>query len=237
MRAWPGDATVAHLILLDHLHVPTDDELAEAIDHAVRKGARAVRTSAMFPNVADVVLSAGFSTIDRLALLRLDLTDSTPPTPTGSSTGATAGRAATDRAPVLGPLRPWHRHRCAAIDRAAFGLRWGNTPSSLREITVATPHALGRIARIGGRIEGFAITGAAAELGYLQRLAVAPEVRRRGLAAALVDDSLRWMRARRLEAALVNTGVDNDAALALYTSLGFRRLDDELTIAERTLEG
>lgn len=239
MRAWPGDSTVAHLIFLDHLHVPDDDELADALRHAERKGARAVRTSAMFPDVAEVVLAAGFSTIDRLALLRLDLDDWVEGDHSSDERPADERRG-DDRSgtsPELAAMRPWHRQRCAAIDRAAFGLRWGNTPSSLRDISVATPLHSGRVARFGRRIEGFAISGAAAEQGYLQRLAVAPDARRRGVATALVADSLRWMRARGLETALVNTGVDNHGALALYDSVGFRRLDDELTIAERVLAG
>jgi ribosomal protein S18 acetylase RimI-like enzyme len=222
MRAWPGDSTVAHLIFLDHLHVPDDDELREALRHAERKGARAVRTSAMFPDVAEVVLAAGFSTIDRLALLQLDLEP---------STDDDGSEPAID----LGPMRPWHRHRCAEVDRMSFGLRWGNTPSSLREISVATPHHRGQVARLGRRIEGFAISGAAGAQGYLQRLAVAPSARRRGIARALVADSLEWMRRRQLRSALVNTGIDNEGALALYDSVGFRRLGDELTIAERVL--
>lgn len=228
MKAWPGDRTVAHLIFLDHLHVPTDDELTEAVLHATRKGARAVRTSAMFPNVADVVLAAGFSTIDRLALLRLDLD--------GLDDQSADADTSRDRvALTLAPMRAWHRHRCAQIDRASFGLRWGNTPASLREITMATPQHRGRVARVGRRVEGFAISGAAAQQGYLQRLAVSPDVRRQGLARELVADSLRWMQRCGLDSALVNTGVDNDGALALYESVGFRRLDDELTIAERIL--
>ena len=40
---------------------------------------------------------------------------------------------------------------------------------------------------------------------------------------------------RALTAAYVNTGFDNDPALALYEDLGFVRLDDQLTIVERTL--
>ena len=67
MRAWPGDDTVAHLIFVDHQTLPVADDLAAAIDHARRKGARAIRTSAMFPDAAGVVLASGFEPIDRLA--------------------------------------------------------------------------------------------------------------------------------------------------------------------------
>jgi ribosomal protein S18 acetylase RimI-like enzyme len=228
MRAWPSDPSVAHLIFTDHQHVPGREEVADAVAHATRKGARAVRTSAMFPDVADVVLDCDFTPIDRLALLSFDL-------------GAAAStRHSTERAEPrvgfrLAALRPWHLSRCSQIDRAAFGLLWGNTASSLRDIRTATPWHLARIARHGDGIQGFAISGAAADHGYLQRLAVAPDARRRGIARSLVLDALEWMTRRGLRLALVNTGVANDGALALYESIGFGRLSDELVIAERRL--
>jgi ribosomal protein S18 acetylase RimI-like enzyme len=231
MRAWPSDPSVAHLIFTDHQHVPGRDEVADAVAHAERKGARAVRTSAMFPDVADVVLSCEFAPLDRLALLSFDLG------------GGTAAAGPIERATQrerrvgvrLGALRPWHLSRCGQIDRDAFGLLWGNTASSLRDIRTATPWHLGRIARHGDGIQGFAISGAAADHGYLQRLAVAPDARRRGIARSLVLDALEWMARRDLRLALVNTGVTNDGALALYESIGFGRLSDELVIAERRL--
>ena len=47
---------------------------------------------------------------------------------------------------------------------------------------------------------------------------------------ALTVDSLRWMMRRRLPDCLVNTSVDNDAALGLYGSIGFRRMEELLTV-------
>lgn len=218
MRAWPGDDTVAHLIFVDHHQTPTTTDVAAAVDHARRKGARAVRTSAMFPDAARIVLAEGFSTIDRLALLTVELAglDAT----TAASTGS------------LGRMRPWHLTPCSHIDRDSFGLLWGNTAASLRDIRNATPWHRSRVARRDGKLVGFAISGAAADTGYVQRLAVAPDHRRHGLARLLVIDALDWMRGRGTTRALVNTGVGNDAALALYDSIGFTRLDQELTIAE-----
>lgn len=240
MRAWPSDPTVAHLIFTDHQHVPSRDEVADAVTHAARRGARAVRTSAMFPDVADVVLASDFTPIDQLALLSFDISDDPLP---GSHVKRNGGRRTRrpTRAEVamaaqrLGPLRPWHMHRCSEIDRAAFGLLWGNTASSLRDIRTATPWHLGRVARTDEGIQGFAISGAAADHGYLQRLAVAPDARRRGIARALVLDALSWMSRRGLQVALVNTGITNHGALALYESIGFGRLPDVLVIAERRL--
>ena len=48
-------------------------------------------------------------------------------------------------------------------------------------------------------------------------------------------DSLRWMRARRLGHGLVNTAVDNERALGLYESVGFRRLPDRLVVMQLDL--
>ena len=83
-----------------------------------------------------------------------------------------------------------------------------------------------------GALGGFAITGAAAGHGYLQRLAVAPDHQGQGHGRALVLDSLRWMRARRLGHGLVNTAVDNERALGLYESVGFQRLPDRLVVMQ-----
>ena len=45
------------------------------------------------------------------------------------------------------------------------------------------------------------------------------------------DAPARW----RIERVLVNTHVGNTAALDLYASTGFERLEDELTVLERRL--
>lgn len=220
MRQWPNDPTIAHLIFVDHAETPTEDEVRRAVEHARSRGARAVRTSALFPAAADVVLSQGFDTIDRLALLSRSISaSSTPP----------AGRATR-------PMLPWHHSAAAVVDRDAFGPLWGNDAASLRDVRRATPRHRARLLRDGRTVVGFAISGAAGDHGYLQRLAVSSNRRRAGYATDLVADALRWMQSQGLTSVLVNTGVDNAAALALYDRFGFRRLTDELTIAELRLD-
>jgi ribosomal-protein-alanine N-acetyltransferase len=220
MRQWPHDPTIAHLVFIDHAHDPTADDVTRAVAHARERGARAIRTSALFPRAAEVVLAQGFEPIDRLALLSRPISErSTPP----------AGRATR-------PLLPWHHSAAAEVDRDAFGPLWGNDAASLRDIRRATPRHRARVVRDGRAIVGFAISGAAGDVGYLQRLAVASTHRRAGHAHDLVVDALRWMHDSGLTSVLVNTGVDNTAALALYDGLGFRRLPDELTIAEQRID-
>jgi ribosomal protein S18 acetylase RimI-like enzyme len=218
MRQWPNDPTVAHLIFTDHTTVPTAAVIDDALEHARQKGARAVRTSALFPNSTDVVLQHGFVVIDRLALLRHPLTAATVQAlPSVESTQA---------------FRPWSYREAADVDVDAFGPLWGNDRASLRDIRHATPHHRLRVVRRSRHIAGIAISGAAGDSGYLQRLAVRSDAHRQGIATRLVVDALRWMHDRSLTAGLVNTGVDNVAALALYAGLGFERLGDQLTIAE-----
>lgn len=219
MREWPNDPTIAHLVFVDHAEIPRRDDVERAVEHARCRGARAIRTSALFPAAAEVVAELGFQPIDRLALLSRPLTDHSIPS---------AGRPTR-------PMLPWHHPAVAEVDRDAFGPLWGNDTASLRQIRRATPRHRARIVRHGRAIVGFAISGAAGEHGYLQRLAVSSTHRRAGHAHDLVTDALVWMRSIGLTSVLVNTGTDNTAALALYDGLGFRRLTDELVIAELSL--
>lgn len=233
VRARPSafDPGVVHLALADQGIVPDPDELASWVDAvAGHGGVRAIRTGALFAAAADRFADAGFSVVDTLMLLRADLRD--------PRVGRPHGRADATR-----PLRARQHPAAAAVDCAAFGTRWGNGPADLAEIRRATTTHRARMRRSGsvttGRgalrrapIVAFAISGAAGGQGYLQRLAVMPQHQRQGHGRALTVDSLAWMRRRRLSQAVVNTGVDNDAARDLYESLGFRALSDRLVVMQ-----
>lgn len=64
---------------------------------------------------------------------------------------------------------------------------------------------------------------------YIKNLAVAPEVRRRGLATALVTRALQEFAQRGASAVDLETEVDNEAAQALYTKLGFTAVHHDAT--------
>ena len=137
-------------------------------------------------------------------------------------------------------LRPRRHREAARVDRDAFGDPWGNDAGDLAEIRRATPLHRARARFVAGpdhgrRLAAFAITGAAAGHGYLQRLAVDPSHQGQGHGRALVLDSLHWMHTRRLGHGLVNTAVDNERALGLYESVGFRRLPDRLVVMQLDL--
>jgi ribosomal protein S18 acetylase RimI-like enzyme len=230
------DHGVIHLALADQGIVPDPDELAGWVDAlAGRDEAHTIRTGALLAAAADRFADAGFSVVDTLMLLRADLADPRVARPE-------PGRDATV------PLRARHHAAAAAVDREAFGDEWGNGAGDLTEIRQATVAHRARArraalspglprARPRGQIVAFAISGAAGGQGYLQRLSVLPEHQRQGHGRALTIDSLAWMRRRRLGHAVVNTGIDNEPARALYESLGFQAISDRLVVMQLRLRG
>jgi ribosomal protein S18 acetylase RimI-like enzyme len=232
VRPASRDHSLIHVRLRDDSVVPDVDEVRSCLDNIAATSATAttVRSSALFPRAAERFEAAGFEVADRLALLRATL-DSAPV------------RAATRLdSRVEGSTRTMRRHHFAAasaVDIAAFDPGWGHDSDELAEICRATPASIARYrsaaqGRLGlrrrGDVVAFAIAGASSEHGYLQRLAVHPGTQRHGHGRALTVDALRWMMRRRLPDCLVNTSVDNAAALALYGSIGFRPMEQHLTV-------
>jgi ribosomal protein S18 acetylase RimI-like enzyme len=60
---------------------------------------------------------------------------------------------------------------------------------------------------------------------YVDALAVAPAARRRGVAAALLDDAERSARELGASGVALDTGLENEPAQRLYESRGFERRD------------
>lgn len=228
LRPWPADASIRNLVLVDVNMTPSaadiDTWVADAFDsigddHAITT----IRTGALFPDAAAPFIARGFTEVDRLALFELALT--ARPT---RRIHHIADRSETS----VVKLRPRDMATAASIDALAFEPEWANTATSLTDIAAATPRSRQRLACIEGQPVGFAITGRAGPVGYLQRLAVRPDARRRGVAEHLVDDATQWLTRRGATRVVVNTGIANIAALALYEHLGFTRLADELVVLD-----
>jgi ribosomal protein S18 acetylase RimI-like enzyme len=233
VRPAAHDSRLIHVRPRDDSKLPEIDELRWWLDTiaAENPAATTIRSAALFPRAAERFEAAGFEVADRLALLRADLL---------SETFVHTARLREPRGDgTTRAMRRRHFTAAAVVDRAAFGPAWGHDASELVEVCRATPfHAARhrlfpprRVATRPGRATvGFAIAGASSEHGYLQRLAVDPGAQRRGHGRALTLDALRWMLRRQLPDCLVNTSVDNEAALALYRSIGFTPMPDQLTV-------
>jgi ribosomal protein S18 acetylase RimI-like enzyme len=223
LRSWPLDDSISHLVMVDVSMVPTAEQvdawLADAYTGQDRVSA--VRTGALYPTAAAVFAERGFAVVDRLILLERVLLG---PQPRRSSRRSAPARLHRARGRDVATM--------ATIDQSAFPAGWRNDAASLGDIANATPAARSRLARSDNRPVGFAITGKAGTTGYLQRIAVDPSAQRLGVGRQLVDDAVEWLMRRGANRALVNTGVDNLAALRMYEQASFDRLDDQLVVLE-----
>lgn len=66
--------------------------------------------------------------------------------------------------------------------------------------------------------------------GFIHDVVVAETGRRMGIAAALIDTALQWMRSRGVRQALLWTATQNEAAQKLFSRLGFRPTMIEMTM-------
>lgn len=219
---WRGDPEVAQI-------TPAPGRLPSlaAIDRAVRllaaRGYRSVLTSALTWSEQQPFLGARFQEHERLHLLRRDLRDLPDVGPPSGDARLRRGR----RGDLLDVLE---------VDAAAFTPFWRFDRAGLDDARAATPVSRFRVAD-AGRAVGYAVTGRAGPIAYVQRLAVRPDHQGSGIGAALVVDGLRWARRRSATTALVNTQESNGRALALYERLGFVPQPHGLVVLERSLTG
>ena len=105
------------------------------------------------------------------------------------------------------------------IERRCFSDPWSE--NSFRE-ALASPWSFGLVALTGRGIAGYLIGREVAGTGEVLNLAVAPDVRRQGLARALLRAALSYFRKRRVEEVFLEVRESNQSAQALYLSSGFR---------------
>ena len=218
--SWRGHRDTGYLAPLTAPEHISRAGLDRARERLARRGYTEVLTAALTAAEQPVFHSAGFTVHERLHLLRHDLRD----LHTTTTDGYRLRRA-----------RRWERGAILAVDHAAFDAFWRLDPTSLVEAVQATPISRVRVAVDGG-IVGYAITGHAGDMGYLQRLAVAPTHQGKGIARALVNDALTWLRTRNATAASVNTQEANGRALRLYELTGFVRVEPGLAVLRCELD-
>lgn len=219
VRPWSFRHDVAHLVMVEQQRPPTVDDLARWSDEIATLGYRRVRTNALGEAMRRRASSAGFEQVQELVLLE-HLRPSDAPIPSRLTRRLHVGAH-----PIA-----------SGIDVRAFGAEWGLDASAIDDVRHATPRHRARVVTgPDGAPAGYAVSGRDAHQGFLQRLAVDPEAQRTGVGRALVLDSLRWLAFWRVRRVLVNTAVDNHAALALYDAVGFSALDERLRVFERVL--
>ena len=205
VSSWRGtDHTVVMSPVPDRPSPSTADIVRE-LDVLADRGVQRVLTGALHHGEVAPFRSAGFTEHERLHLLRHDL------------------RSLPAAAAPIRLRRAWRRDQpdILTIDERAFDAFWALDRGGLDDAVRATPASRFRVAATDRTISGYAITGRAADRGYLQRLAVDPERHREGIGRSLVADSLRWLRRTGARVAVVNTQEHNQGALELYLATGF----------------
>jgi ribosomal-protein-alanine N-acetyltransferase len=196
----------------------------KCVEQLARLGFREAVTAAMPAQESAGFVAAGFRESERLHLLERRVT-------------------ARDRDAVRVPLGVSMRRArrtdidsVLRVDSRSFGSFWRLDVDGVNDARTATTYARYRVARAENETVGYAITGRQGRAGYLQRLAVDPEYRGRGIGSALVLDGIHWLARWRAITVVVNTQETNATALALYESLGFRRKPDGLTVWSTRLD-
>lgn len=213
---WRGDARTAYIAPIAGR--PAASATVEQCLRALGgQGYTSVLTAALTPAEQEPFLELGFGVHERLHLLRNDLVDVAQPSSVHLRRGT-----------------PFDRARVLGLDALAFDSFWRFDRQGLDDARRATPNSRFRVAD-GDGITGYAITGRAGQLGYLQRLAVHPDHQKRGIGSALVVDALWWAKRRGATAVLVNTQETNEVAVTLYERLGFRPEPQGLAVLQREL--
>lgn len=107
----------------------------------------------------------------------------------------------------------------AALERRCFTDPWSDV--SFHE-SVEAGWSFGLVAERAEGIGGYLIAREAAGTGEILNLAVAPELRRSGIARQLLAAGLAALAARNVEEVFLEVRESNLAAQALYVGAGFR---------------
>ena len=219
VRPWAFEGNVAHLVLYNQGRLPAPADIIAWISELRLAGYDTIRTGALGAQAGARFERLGFEAVQSLVLLEH--------TAIGSLTAPSAGAVR---------LTVGDDHAASRVDVAAFGPGWCIDRTGISDVRAATPRHRARAVRVDDGIVAYAISGRDGKNAYIQRLAVLPDHQHQGHGTALVSDALRWMARWRVQRALVNTHVGNDAALALYHRFGFTDLADRLHVFERRIE-
>ena len=199
--------------------------LAAALDHGRALGANIAHISAL-PDQTDALRlfrAAGFEEVKRQWQMRLELGDFV--------------LREVDTSYETAEMRPGEESIMTALQNAAFGESWGFAPNLPEEIAYrvrmagSTPGDV-LLLRVAGEPAAYCWTrlepspDGGAALGIIWMIGSDPAKRGLGLGRAMINESIRALTERGAAAVELTVYADNDPAVGLYRSVGFRHKHD-----------
>lgn len=119
------------------------------------------------------------------------------------------------------PMNKDHVAQVAALERQCFADPWseGSIASELDN-----PLSLWLVAEQDGAVCGYVGSQTVLDETDMMNIAVHPDCRRQGIAAALIDELIVRLKERGSHILRLEVRVSNAPAIALYDSLGFTQL-------------
>ncbi|MEO8587538.1 MAG: ribosomal protein S18-alanine N-acetyltransferase [Acidobacteriota bacterium] len=106
----------------------------------------------------------------------------------------------------------------ASLERLSFPIPWKR---EYFEIEVGAPWRFNRVARSGGALVGYVFCAFAGGEVHVNKIAVAPDVRRQGVASALMNEVLLFAARVDAEEIFLEVRFSNQPARTFYAGLGF----------------
>ena len=119
------------------------------------------------------------------------------------------------------PMKKDHVAQVAALERQCFADPWseGSIASELDN-----PLSLWLVAEQDGAVCGYVGSQTVLDETDMMNIAVRPDCRRHGIAAALIDELIVRLKERGSHILRLEVRVSNAPAIALYNSMGFTQL-------------
>lgn len=128
---------------------------------------------------------------------------------------------------IPGPLwRPMAMRDLLAVSRLDERCQphpWG--PANFQGELLRGESGFARVLEDGqGGLHGYICTWTVVDELHVGNVGIHPDMRRRGLARAMMEEAHAWARARGARFAHLEVRAGNGAAIALYQALGYRRV-------------
>ena len=116
------------------------------------------------------------------------------------------------------PMTDGDLAQVVAIEEASFSCPWSQ---SSFESTLRCPTSHPFVYRKNGKILGYAVCSTVFEMAELYDIAVAPECRKAGIGAKLLDFVIEYCRKEGAETLFLEVRRSNESAKSLYEKKGF----------------